>query len=634
MAPRKTSSGTYRPDIDGLRAIAILSVVAYHLGVTGVTGGFVGVDIFFVISGYLITSIIWREISSGRFSLVGFYERRVRRILPALAFVLIVTTIVSWAFLLPQEFADYAKSLLAAVASCSNILFWQQSGYFGGANEFKPLLHTWSLGVEEQFYLFLPLFLMLVGRYWKKSLPLWIAFIAFVSFAISEYGVLHFSVGAFYLLDSRAWELMMGSALAIGMIPEIKGTVARNIASAVGLILIVIADFRLTSFTLFPGAAALLPCCGSLLIMAAGMSGSSVVGKILGFRPISFVGLISYSLYLWHWPLVVLARMGLVSWISFDLPHARFFLFSEMLAIAVLSWLFVERPFRSGPRAPGRKILYLTAGLTYAPLGLFATVVLLENGIPHRFPPEAVRIASFETNGGDRWFEREGSCMVDRSSKADRLDVDKCLKYAPQKQNVLLFGDSHAAHLWYGLSQEFPELNLMQATAATCRPLINVAKAEPYCQNLRDFIFGEYLPTHHIDLLVLAAAWTPPDLAPLAATLDKLNEMGIKVYLIGPVPGYDVALPRLLVQSIMRKDASLPYRHLDRDAWHLDDEMRNLAMQKHIARYISVLVDLCPNHACVEYAKPLVPMESDRAHFTAEGSLVLAKELRAANEFP
>ena len=636
MTTQTSKSSSYRPDIDGLRAVAILSVVAYHVGIPHVTGGFVGVDVFFVISGYLITSIIWREIDSARFSLVGFYERRVRRILPALASVLIITTFAAWHFLLPHEFSEYAKSLAAAVASCSNILFWQQSDYFGGASAFKPLLHTWSLGVEEQFYVFLPLLLLLVAKLGKKSLPIWIAAIGLLSFARSEYGVLHFSTGAFYLLDSRAWELMVGSALAIGMVPAIRGAIGRNIASAVGICLILIACFGFTPYTLFPGAAALLPCVGSLLIIAAGQSGTSIVGRMLSFKPFAFIGLISYSLYLWHWPLLVLAKMDSVPWISITRPFGRSILIIEMLAAAILSWQFVEKPFRSGPRAPARKALFLAAGCTYAVLGLLALAILINKGVPQRFPPDAVRIASYEADGGDRWFERSGTCMIDNTSRAGSLGLDMghCMTQQSGKQNLLLFGDSHAAHLWIGLSRQFPDVNFMQATAAMCRPLVGDAKAEPYCQNLRDFVFNEYLPAHHIDGLILSAAWTDADIAPLSTTLDKLSGLGIKVYVIGPGPAYDEALPRLLVQSVMRGDESIPQHHLVRTMWRLDNRIRGIADQKPGVRYISILSDLCPNGACIEYAQPLVPLESDGDHFTAAGSDLLASRIREGNQLP
>ena len=624
---------TYRSDIDGLRAIAILSVVGYHIGIPGTGGGYVGVDIFFVISGYLITSIISREIDNGNFSLIRFYERRVRRILPALAVVLIATLIWGWFSLLPAEFADFSKSLLTAIVSCSNIFFSQQSGYFDGPRDMKPLLHTWSLGVEEQFYVVLPLILIVIYRSWRNRRKVWIASIAFVSFAISAVGVVYFPIGAFFRLESRAWELMCGSLLAIGMFPIIRGTVGRNLASASGLLMILIAIAKYDDFTPFPGIAALLPCAGCMLVISAGQSGASIVRRILSLPQVAFVGLISYSLYLWHWPILVYARIHPLSWMSVGRPYSRVILLFDMFMIAILSWRFVEMPFRSGAHAPSRRPLFVTAALTYGALATFSLAVIGARGAPARFTPEAARIASFEAEGGDRLAEREGTCLVGGPNSSG-INVKDCLTEDASRPNFLLFGDSHAAHLWYGLSRQFPELNIMQATAATCKPLIQVKKAEPYCQNLRDMIFAKYLASHHVDGVILSGAWTPSDMAPLAGTLDLFQKLGAKVYLVGPNPGYDESLPRLLVQSVMMRDASIPERHLAHGAWTLDRTMRRLADQKQLSGYISLVTAMCPNDKCIEYAEPLIPTESDANHFTAGGSLVIAKNIRALHGLP
>jgi peptidoglycan/LPS O-acetylase OafA/YrhL len=634
MDPSRLQGASYRKDIDGLRAIAILSVVAYHLGIPGASGGYVGVDVFFVISGYLITSLISREIDRGSFSLIRFYERRIRRILPALAALLIVSSIAAWVFLLPQEFADYSKSLLAAVASGSNILFWSQSGYFDGPSQFKPLLHTWTLGVEEQFYIFLPLLLMLISSRWKRYRSTWIACLALISFAISAAGVIYSPAQAFFLLDSRAWELLAGGMLALNMVPAIRSAVGRSIAGISGLCLMLIAVAGYTDSTPFPGIAAILPCLGAMLVIAAGQSGSSIVGRLLSLRPMVFVGLISYSLYLWHWPILVLARMGLLSWVSISRHYARVILLLEMLVVSILSWRFVEMPFRSGPRVPSRRFLFIAAGVTYAGIAAFALAIMLTGGMPNRYSPEAAQIATFQAEGGDRQAEREGTCMVDSSSRSNSLDVKDCLREESSKPNLLLFGDSHAAHLWYGLSTAFPELNVMQATAATCKPLIRVSKAAPYCQNLRDFIFAEYLTTHHIDGVILSAAWLEADLLPLGETLDALRSLGLKVYLVGPNPSYDEPLPRLLVRSRMKEDTSLPARHLVRFAWELDNEMRRLAVEKQLAGYISLVDAMCPEGKCIEYAEPLVPVECDGNHFSARGSIVIANNIRKAHGLP
>jgi peptidoglycan/LPS O-acetylase OafA/YrhL len=626
--------GNYRPDIDGLRAVAILSVMAYHMLLPHAAGGFVGVDIFFVISGYLITSIIWREIGLGTFSIVRFYERRVRRILPALAGVLIACIVGGWVFLLPGEFVEFAWSTLAASVSGANIFFWLHAGYFAGPAEMKPLLHTWSLGVEEQFYLLLPPTLLLVARFARRRVSLVLGVIGVVSFAASLLYVRYSPDSAFYLLSSRAWELMVGSLLAVGAIPGFRTAIGRQAAGLVGLGMILYAVTQYNMLTPFPGAAALLPCIGAMLIIAAGQYGSSAVGWLLSLRPVVFVGLISYSLYLWHWPLSVLGRMGIVPWANFMRHGGKLMVLAEVFAAATLSWLFIERPFRGGPRAPKRKALFAAMGATFACIAALAVAILATGGAPSRYSPLQNAIASYLAEGGNPTTERSGTCMVDHSYQAPKLDAANCLRADSAKPNILLFGDSHAAQLWYGLSHEFTELNVMQATAAMCKPLIGAPRAAPFCQNLRDFIFDDYLAAHHPDAILLAGAWNAADLDPLAETIDALRQRGEKVYLAGPNPTYLAPLPRLLVLSIKNGDPELPRRRMNQDAFALDGAMRALAAEKHIAGYISLVDAMCPERNCSLYANADAPMESDSNHLTAEGSIAMAQRIRTQRVLP
>lgn len=302
----------YRPDIDGLRAVAVLAVVLFHAGISSISGGFVGVDVFFVISGFLITTIIVKEIRRGDFSLTVFYERRIRRILPAFFVVMLFSAVVAYSLLLPQDFENFGKSLVAASLSVSNLLFWRESGYFDSTAELKPLLHTWSLGVEEQFYLFFPLLLMFIARFFKQRWTLWIVLIAFSSLLLSAWGAKHQPSATFYLLPTRAWELALGGLLAMGGVPPIHQRFWREIEALLGLGLIVWGISALTPESSFPGLNALYPCLGAALVIHAGSSGPSMVGNVLSWRPLVLIGLISYSLYLWHWPLLVFAKYYLI----------------------------------------------------------------------------------------------------------------------------------------------------------------------------------------------------------------------------------------------------------------------------------------------------------------------------------
>ena len=293
----------YRAEIDGLRALAVIPVILFHAGFEIFGGGFVGVDVFFVISGYLITSIIINDIEKERFSIINFYERRARRILPALFFIMLITIPFAWMWMIPTQLSDYSQSLIAVSLFASNILFWRESGYFDAAAEEKPLLHTWSLAVEEQFYMFVPL---LFGLFWglgQKTLLMVLISLAFASFITALTTNSDSPMTAFYLLHTRAWELLIGviAALKSDSIKSFKPNAA--LMSNIGLILIVAGLTILPSNALWPGGWTLVPVIGSLLILLFGRE-KSFAHAVLKLAPLRFVGLISYSAYLWHQPIL------------------------------------------------------------------------------------------------------------------------------------------------------------------------------------------------------------------------------------------------------------------------------------------------------------------------------------------
>jgi peptidoglycan/LPS O-acetylase OafA/YrhL len=364
--------------------------MTYHLSAKRVPGGFVGVDVFFVISGYLISTVIFSEISEHRFSVLGFYERRVRRILPAL-FCMLIGVSVATSFLLPaNEFVDYAKSVIGAVLSSSNFYFWQHSGPSGSPTS-NPLLHTWSLAVEEQFYILFPIFLVIARRWFPRRLRVGVLVLFCVSLAASATTVHYNTTTAFYMPYTRAWELLMGTCVSIGLVPQVHRPVLRQGATLLGFAMICFAVFRFHADLPFPGLAALVPCIGSALIILGGESGSSVVSRLLSLRPVVFVGLISYSLYLWHFPLIVLGNWGssirfraaLPMWLASHAPQGKAGNAVVLLlsfAFAILSWQFIERPFRAFPRRIERKPLFALAACTAAALLLFSGAVIYAHG--------------------------------------------------------------------------------------------------------------------------------------------------------------------------------------------------------------------------------------------------------------
>jgi peptidoglycan/LPS O-acetylase OafA/YrhL len=348
----------YRTEIDGLRALAVLPVIAYHAGFAGFSGGFVGVDIFFVISGYLISSILLDELQNQQFSLLGFYERRIRRILPALFLVLAFTAGVAGWLLLPHELAAFGRSLMAVVVFASNILFWKESDYFATESEYIPLLHTWSLAVEEQYYVIFPLLLAFLWKFGRKPIYLSLGLLSVVGLVTAEW-LWRVDAGAnFYLLPSRFWELLIG-ALAAVYLKNNQPSTSRlaPLFSLTGIALVIGSIFLLNNSLPFPSSYALFPTVGAALIILFAAP-SNLAGQILSLKPLVLVGLISYSAYLWHQPLLVFARMQPYLEPNLELMAA---MAVSSLVCAWFSWRFVERPFRQRQRFTRQQIFIFAA---------------------------------------------------------------------------------------------------------------------------------------------------------------------------------------------------------------------------------------------------------------------------------
>jgi peptidoglycan/LPS O-acetylase OafA/YrhL len=615
----------YRPDIDGLRAVAVLSVLAYHFRISAFRGGFIGVDVFFVISGYLISAIILQDIRAGQFSIISFYERRVRRIFPALIVLLIGTGIVAYFLFLPAELVSFAKSQLAALLSVSNFFFWKTSGYFSAPVETKPLVHTWSLAVEEQFYVFLPIFLYLAHRCFRKHLRIFVVLIALFSFAISAVGAFKFPDATFYLPHTRAWELLLGVLITLDVFPAIRTPAMRNAATIAGLALISVAVFGFTAYTPFPGVTALPPCLGAALIIAGGQTGDSLVGRILSLKPVVFVGLISYSLYLWHWPVIVFQNMEslLVTTVSVRMIKLACILVS--FALATLCWKYVELPFRGKQKLFNRAGVFKFAAAATTVVIAVGLTTLASGGFPSRYPEKAIQVASYLDYDSAAYF-REGTCFISSENKFSDYDYARCLQQDPAKRNDLLFGDSHAAQLWYGFSTTLPGVNVMQATAAGCKPTLQqpfiVASA---CSHLMNYVFADYLPAHHVDHLLIEAHWRADDLPALALTLDWLKRRQVPVVLFGPMVQYDTALPRLLAFSIRGNDPAIPDQHRI-DLHRLDADMAAMARARGMD-YVSFYQSLCSPTSCTEFSANGAPLVYDYGHLTKEGSVLVAQRL-------
>jgi peptidoglycan/LPS O-acetylase OafA/YrhL len=632
----RRSAHKYRADIDGLRAVAVLSVLAFHmqtrLGPFG--GGFVGVDVFFVISGYLISSVILPEIQESRFSLVTFYERRIRRIFPALLVMLSIVSVLAYIYLLPAELQDFAKSLFGAICSFSNFYFFEHSGYFDSPLS-NPLLHTWSLAVEEQFYLLFPLILLMVRRLFQRRFRLAVVALSLLSLTISAIQTYTNPTAAFYMPYTRAWELLLGTILSLKLFPAIRSVSLRNLGTIAGLALILISVHCYTSATPFPGLAALVPCVGAALIIGVGESGTSAVGALLSWRPVVFIGLISYSLYLWHWPIIVFKNMGAFSGTGSSHRLNMMIISLSSMVVASISWRFVERPFRTGQLRLSGAPLFGSAALSSIALVGLAMVALFSGGLPYRYPVEAVRVASYLGVKENYAYTRMGSCFITTAYTFANYDAHTCLREIPSATNDLLIGDSHSAVLWHALATSLPNTNIMEAAASGCKPFVDLP-GNTSCAQLMHYIYSSYLPTHPIDALLVVGRWDESDIPEIGRMVAWSKERGIPLVLFGPVQEYDAPLPRLLAYSIAENVPKYPYQHRVVSLSALDRHLQSLADSVWHVRYISLIQTLCDNGSCREYADRgrTVPMMYDRDHLSHGGSVLVVQTLVARGQLP
>ena len=545
----------YRREIDGLRAVAVLPVILFHAGFKVFEGGFIGVDVFFVISGYLITTIILADMDEGKFSLITFYERRARRILPALFFVILCSLPFAWLWLLPDHLKDFSQSLTAVSVFSSNVLFWMESGYFAPAAEFKPLLHTWSLAVEEQYYVLFPLFLMMLWKLHKRWIFGSLIAVAVVSLVVAQWGAYNRPSPTFFLLPTRAWELAIGALIAFYLfyVREQTDFVTSNkgiseVLGLLGLILIFFSFFAFSKSTPFPSLYALIPTVGTALIIIFATS-DTIVGRLLSIKPLVGIGLVSYSTYLWHYPLFVFARHRSLTELSTAL-----LLFLSVLSIflAFFSWRFVEMPFRNR-MAISRKSVFVCAVVGSVAFAAIGFAGHFSNGFGMR-----------TTAKGQAIGELAEKIVVNYGLSKDCEDEftlsPNCR--TSDEPEILIWGDSFAMHLVQGIMSSNPSAKIIQMTKSSCGPFFdvapvinnNVASAEgclEFNNKVHDWLksnetvkyavlsspFARYLGDNQ--LLVKNNIYeTSNELATatLIKTLEELKNMGITPVVFSPTP--------------------------------------------------------------------------------------------------
>jgi peptidoglycan/LPS O-acetylase OafA/YrhL len=586
----------YRPDIDGVRAVAILSVVLYHSGLPLISGGFTGVDIFFVISGYLIGGHIFSELCSGTFSFLSFYKRRAKRILPAFYFMMVFAFLSALVLLSPLEAYKFAKWAIASMLSVSNIFFSQGLPYFAASSEFNPLLMTWSLGVEEQFYAVIPLGVILFTRKRRGLLLPAILFISVLSFVFACYELNNNPSRAFFSLLSRAWELGAGVLLATFELSRKRKLIPVRWIQAigtVGLALMLVPIFLFTAATPFPGFAAVPTVLGTVMVIAA--SNCWINRWLLSFAPLVFIGRISYSWYLWHWPLLAFLRITAAG----KLPHSVIvFSIVASFAAAVFSYYIVEQPFRRSSRASGPLLMrYATVSLAF--VGVFS-ILYISHGFPKRYPVLSQNEAKIIT-------DLQVPCMADYDVGKPDLS-SRCYSISDLRPSVVLWGDSHSGVLAEVLRQDANSqgYNFIQMSKSACLPLKDAAifdRKHPLlaskCIDFNNEVLNLIAADRRIRIVIMAGHWEAPfivgtenqlipDLAyeqeippeesarrtfigSLSASIQSLQRDGKRVIVFDDVPNFDFdPLSRF-------RTANIPARHMMAVSFRLDTGDRGVS---------------------------------------------------------
>jgi len=591
----------YRSDIDGLRALAVAGVIAFHTFPNWLPGGFVGVDIFFVISGYLITGIICDELRSGTFTLAGFYERRIRRIFPALIVVLAATLAASWNILPANQLASLGKNAVAGALFSANLMLLSEVGYFDIAAHAKPLLHLWSLGIEEQFYLAWPLVLLALPR---QRIRLAIVIGIAVSFALNLALIETWPAATFYLPFTRAFELLAGACMVVA--PKLP-RLAREPLGLAGAVAVDCALLLFNDKMPFPGTAALLPVCGTVLLI---WSEGSLVSRILAFRPFVAIGLISYPLYLWHWPILCLLRIQLSRALTVDEASAAIVV---TILLAILTYFTIERPVRRRRLAwPLVTAMAGVAGLAAFPARGYAPAL-----------PGPVEAYNRLINDGTGW--RVNECML---LDGDRGDFSTCTD--AMRPLIAVWGDSTAAALMPGFHKAQPAggFGIAQLTVSSCPPLLVQAHSmDAYCLE-KNAEIAKLIAAQQPDMVLLHSIWDVNDkLATTRPTVDALRAAGVRhIAILGPVPVWPGGLPSAAVNFYRDTHSLIPER-----TWQVVDQvsgdqtMREIAAALHVD-YISARDVFCNKDGCLTRIDDR-PVASDLLHLTPAGSAFLVSAI-------
>ncbi len=604
-----------RNDIQGLRAFAVLSVIIYHVAPLRLPGGFIGVDVFFVISGYLIIASITKNLEAKRFNFSDFYNRRLSRLAPVYIVVTLVSACLLYNSLLPSEYTSFSRSAAASFAYISNFWFYTKAGYFDTELLTSPLLHTWSLSVEEQFYLIIPGILYLAYKM-RISIRLTLAVLTILSLFA---GIIVTNINqpaAFYFSPLRFWQFMIGGYTALYIRSSLYSSITRDIITFSSIAALIVCCFVI-SHDDFPGWKAIIPTILTAVILAMGNK-TNISYKVIGWKLPKYIGDISYSLYLWHWPLIVYFSVE----VSSDLAREyKLLVLLSTLVLSIISYHTIENPLR---RALSKK----STKFNYTSYILICSVLTSGLIVASTFKSDSA-VGSLSHYEGFLSYDssafRNGQCFLSSTSNDFRLyDKELCNTHTDGLTNMLLIGDSHAAHWYPALVSTFPNNSTTQATASGCKPVIGTTGPDR-CVKLVEWVYGELINKYRFDKIIISARWRDNDITKLKQTLSYLAEYNTDVIVLGPIIEYNVPLPRLLAKGLSTEEV------MNKSSYH-EIKIRDLKIRsttEEYARFISVLDTMCEyKTTCDLQTEDSIPLQFDYGHLTSEGATYIMKKMK------
>jgi peptidoglycan/LPS O-acetylase OafA/YrhL len=652
-----SGSAKYRPDVDGLRAVAVLAVLFFHTGFAPFRGGFVGVDIFYVISGYLITSLLAKDLLHGKFSLVAFYERRMRRLFPALFTVLFFCIVAAAALLDPREMTTFGKALLATTFFVSNFYFWHSAhplGYFDSAVSSQALLHTWSLSVEEQFYLFFPVMLFLLFRWTKGRVNAWLIVLTAVSFALNIWATQHKPVVAFYWIMPRAWELLAGALLAMKAVPPPRNRIVREFAGLLGLGMIIGAISLPIEGTSFPGYIVLLPCMGTWLVIYAGEGGRCFVRALLSFRPLVFIGVISYSLYLWHWPIIVFSKhLPIHIPDNSEIP----FVLVSSVALAFFSFEYIERPFRGGSSLFSRRQIFAFGFAASMATVVFGSAAYHSRGLWQRYDPQTRQFIAINLDRMNDYDEPE-ICANYKKEVHSIADIHFCGLGSQSPHKIMFWGDSHVGQLFPAIEMlynkgELQGRGVVMAIGNACLPdeQLNTVGEGYHCDAFSKFVMLRAQKEDIDTVFIGFSTWTTLKdgavcvssdgrcvtvlsrdqvgrriVADLPGEIRALRDAGKNVIICLPFPIFDRRIPELEISNAVFGRFGILEAARDRTSPVLREEIRAEATIAG-AEIFDPRLTLCQRPECLVQVRG-VSIYRDSSHIAGSQVGILESNLR------